>query len=86
MRLQNEAENLENHENDFYKSFGNSYVFSFFIADREVIVSNEVLQYDEFNFIADFGGYLGLLLGASLLTIFDETVNIFIVIKEKFCR
>ena len=35
---------------------------------------NEVTQYlnyDQYNFIADFGGYLGLLLGSSLLTFYD---------------
>ncbi len=32
--------------------------------------------YNFFHFIADFGGYLGLLLGGSLLTIFDEIINI----------
>ena len=29
------------------------------------------LSYDNNNFIADFGGYLGLLLGSSLLTFYD---------------
>ena len=31
----------------------------------------QYLTYDRKSFVADFGGYLGLLLGSSLLTIYD---------------
>ena len=34
-------------------------------------VKRDVLIYDGFNFIADFGGYMGILLGFSILSIFD---------------
>ncbi len=36
---------------------------------------NEVPAYGFFSFVADFGGYLGLLLGASLLSLFDELME-----------
>ena len=32
----------------------------------------QYLIYDENHFIADFGGYLGLLLGSSLLSLYDK--------------
>ena len=32
----------------------------------------QYLIYDENHFIADFGGYLGLLLGSSLLSVYDK--------------
>ena len=34
-------------------------------------VKRDVLIYDGFDFIADFGGYMGILLGFSILSIFD---------------
>ena len=36
-----------------------------------VEVTKEVFAYQFANFVADFGGYLGLCLGASLLSIYD---------------
>jgi hypothetical protein len=38
-------------------------------------VKRDVLIYDGFNFIADFGGYMGILLGFSILSIFDVISN-----------
>ena len=38
-------------------------------------VKRDVLIYDGFNFIADFGGYMGILLGLSILSIFDVISN-----------
>ncbi len=37
-------------------------------------VYKHTLTYQVSNFIADFGGYLGLLLGASLISIYDDIV------------
>ena len=37
----------------------------------EVMLEKEIFLYDRADFVADFGGYLGLLLGASFLSIFD---------------
>ncbi len=41
-----------------------------------VAVHRYSLAYGFSNFVADFGGYLGLLLGASLLSIYDDGVNL----------
>ena len=38
---------------------------------HQLHVKKDVLIYDEFNFIGDFGGYMGILLGFSILSIFD---------------
>jgi hypothetical protein len=38
-------------------------------------LTKEHITYQWENFVADFGGYLGLLLGASLLDIYDLTFN-----------
>lgn len=35
------------------------------------VTSKEVLRYDSKDIVADFGGYLGLLLGFSILNLFD---------------
>ncbi len=35
------------------------------------ITGKEVLRYDKKDIVADFGGYLGLLLGFSILNLFD---------------
>ncbi len=42
-----------------------------------VEVTKQTLVYGFTNFVADFGGYLGLLLGASLLSIFDSVTGLF---------
>jgi hypothetical protein len=42
----------------------------------QVNVMQEISLYGLSNFIADFGGYLGLLLGASLITIYEEIVSV----------
>ena len=39
-------------------------------------------MYDTESFIADFGGYLGLLLGASLLSVIEETLE---TVHDKCC-
>ena len=44
---------------------------SFSISKFSVVEEKDVFTYDLNSFVADFGGYLGLLLGMSLLSIFD---------------
>ena len=39
-------------------------------------IIKHTLAYDYTNFIADFGGYLGLLLGASILSIYDFWIGL----------
>jgi hypothetical protein len=42
-----------------------------------VKVTRDIALYGLTNFIADVGGYLGLLLGASILSIFDYCIGCF---------
>ena len=46
-----------------------------FFAKSEVIQEREVLIYDFYDMVGDVGGYLGLLLGVSLLSIYEVIVN-----------
>ena len=41
----------------------------------------ETFIYGYGDLVADFGGYLGLLLGASLITLYDSIVNTFTRIR-----
>ena len=47
-------------------------------------VKRDVLIYDGFNFIADFGGYMGILLGFSILSIFDVISNWILINMSHF--
>jgi hypothetical protein len=46
-----------------------------FKSNKKVELTKEHITYQWENFVADFGGYLGLLLGASLLDIYDLMFN-----------
>lgn len=48
----------------------------FFYIQYEVPVREHVIAYDIWNLISDFGGYLGLLLGYSILAFYDTSVFI----------
>ena len=48
-------------------------------------VKREYLTYDYNAFIADVGGYLGLLLGHSILSFYDGLTSVFDRIRDKFC-
>lgn len=54
-----------------------SSVLQFVIKDGTIRVVEEQLLYDIDNFIADVGGYLGLLLGASIVSLFDAGLGLF---------
>ena len=43
----------------------------FFLAKTFVSVQKQVRTYDESTFVAEVGGFLGLLLGASVLTLLE---------------
>lgn len=45
---------------------------TFAIAQTDTLEEREVLTYDGSSFVADVGGYLGLLLGMSMLDIYDR--------------
>lgn len=71
-----EARNLVNHKEAAMRRYNDTYSVTFVINQKEVKIIKEVYLYDFYNFIADFGGYLGLLLGGSILTVFDGITNI----------
>jgi hypothetical protein len=62
--------------------------FQFFLSYKKVELTQEHITYQWENFVADFGGYLGLLLGASLLDIYDLMFkgikNIWKYLKNKY--
>ena len=64
--------------------------FSFEIPPQgKVLVREEVKLYTLMNFFAEVGGYLGLLLGESLLSYFITATTMFQILKRKFkehCR
>ena len=78
-----EVRNLINHKEAVLRKFGDTYSVNFFINQKEVKIIKEVYLYDFFNFVADFGGYLGLLLGGSILTAFDGITDISKYFLEK---
>ncbi len=51
-----------------------AYVQLLFQKSVPVAVQRYSIAYGFSNFVADFGGYLGLLLGASLLSLYDDAV------------
>ena len=50
-------------------------------SNREII--QQVRLYTMTNFIADFGGYLGLLLGASMMSLFDTILKCIRILRMK---
>ncbi len=48
-------------------------------------VYKHFLNYQFSNFVADFGGYLGLMLGASLITIYDSAVDFLGKLIDNIC-
>ena len=59
-----------------YQSESEVVVVSLFYHQHEVPVKEHVYAYDHFNLIADIGGYLGLLLGYSILAFYDMLVYV----------
>ena len=55
--------------------------FNFIMKDNKLRITEHVALYEFTNFVADFGGYLGLFLGASLFSMFDGFVKI---VHDKF--
>ncbi len=59
-----------------YRSAANLMVQVLLQRSVPVAVQRYSIAYGFSNFVADFGGYLGLLLGASLLSLYDDGVNL----------
>ena len=60
-------------------------IMRFFYASNKITSKEEYYTYDTSNLIADFGGYLGLLLGYSILGFYDTIISILksLVVKWK---
>ena len=54
-----------------------------YFAKDKFPVNEQYYTYDGTSFIADFGSYLGLLLGYSMLAFFDTLMHLFKTILEK---
>ena len=78
-----EATHLSKHPVDTMKSISGNFIIGFFLSSKNIKVTEEVELYNLGKFIADFGGYLGLLLGASLITFIDGFIWLFAFTKEK---
>ena len=60
------------------QNYGNcDFDLKVFIKDRSYKEEEQYIIYDEWSFLADVGGYMGLLLGYSLLSLFTETEDLF---------
>ena len=66
---------LYNHKYD--ENEINGTMVTLMMPSDEVEIHEEVRLYTMANFIADFGGYLGLLLGASIMSFFDLILDCF---------
>jgi hypothetical protein len=63
--------------------------FQYFMTETKVLVREEAKLYTVINFFAEVGGYLGLLLGESLLSYLITATKWFQTLKRKFkehCR
>ena len=56
---------------------------TFRIVDKFVDIRKQYVIYDNNSFIADVGGFMGLLLGFSLLSIYDEVEGLLKKLKKK---
>ena len=62
--------------NEISGDFESDIQFRYFLPARSrVTFYQDIRIYDENDFIADFGGYIGLMLGLSILTIYDYLVS-----------
>ena len=48
---------------------------AFFFSETHLEVRRDIYIYEMENFVAEVGGFLGLLLGASIFTVFDMTME-----------
>ena len=67
-------------------SLSDQWGLAIFFAKDKFPVKEQFYVYDTPNLIADFGGYLGLLLGYSLLGFYDTLMDLFEKLFEKCNR
>ena len=51
--------------------------------DKTFVEEEQYYVHDFYSFFADIGGYIGLLLGSSLLSLYDEAVALLKYFKQK---
>ena len=66
---------FESSWNDYYGEVDHRMLLRFKILDAHYNVENEYYIYDEVSFMADVGGFLGLLLGSSMYSIYVYMVE-----------
>ena len=68
---------LENWSDDtIFNNIYSQVLFVFTMYERSYIEEEQYIIYDGNSFLADIGGFLGLVLGSSMLNIFDEVVGL----------
>ena len=53
------------------------------VDDRTFVEEEQYFVHDLYSFFADIGGYMGLLLGSSILSLYDEAVGLLRCLKQK---
>ena len=51
--------------------------------DKSFVEEEQYYVHNLYGFLADIGGYMGLLLGSSLLSLYDEAAGLMKFLKQK---
>ncbi len=71
----------------FLSSYNTGYFSTTMISNQVATpVSTEVYMYDVDDFVADVGGYLGLLIGASVISVVDYVIDVARAVASKINR
>ncbi len=73
-QLKNTAEELYDYPIDAFERYDQ--FVHFYLGASGVLYEEEVLVFDFLDLVGNVGGFLGLLLGASLLSLFDKAKEI----------
>ena len=68
----------------YHEGMENYAIMMFYYANNKIRVKEEYYTYDMSNLIADFGGYLGLLLGYSILGFYDTALTVLTRMQAKW--
>jgi len=63
--------------------FGEEMLIKVFTSAPALTVQTEYLIYTKGDFLADLGGLMGMLVGVSLLSIYDKIVEMFSLLQRK---